>query len=61
MSEGDDGEEASTGEVGDTLMNQFHIQFRLVPGAGSELRVHSQDKVQRTELLQYLLYIWVRD
>lgn len=30
MTAGNDGEEASRGEIGDTLMNQFHIQFRLV-------------------------------
>lgn len=29
MTAGNDGEEASRGEVGDTLMNQLHIQFRL--------------------------------
>lgn len=29
MTAGNDGEEASKGEVGDTLMNQYRFQFRL--------------------------------
>lgn len=29
----DDGEEANRSKAGDTLMNQFHIQFRLVHAA----------------------------
>lgn len=36
MAEGDDGEEANKGEVGDTLMNQFHTQSRLERSAALE-------------------------
>lgn len=57
MTDGDDREEASKGEVSDTLMNQFRIQFRLVHTLALKCMAIHRNRCR----VQYIPFIGERD